>query len=165
MTTDIKKRGKKNRPVSEPALVPLKTDAMTEFCQDTADDILRQICAGRMLTEICTEEGTPEPQTVRQWAIADKKFGDRFDQARIMQADVLFEEAVSIGRTSCSSAADRLRVDTLMKAAAIFQPKKYGDKKEISNVVAVNIHTTLNLPDEVKIESGPYKIEVSPEAN
>lgn len=79
-----------------------------------------------------------------------------------MQADWLFEEAVAIGKRPTSSGKDRLRVETLLKAAAILKPKEYGDKKEIRDTVNVNIHSTLDLNSGKVVQSGPYVIEANP---
>ena len=118
------------------------------------------MCAGQLLKEICTPDKTPSPTIIRKWAVNNTEFGKKFDKAKLMLSDSLFEEAVIIGRSSISAATDRLRVDTLLKACAILQPQKYGDKKEVRDVVAVNIHTTLTQPKGTQvITSGAYEID------
>lgn len=114
------------------------------------------ICDGKMLSEICEKPGMPSPTTVRQWVVQNPDFGKQFEAARSMQADCLFEEAVAIGKDTQSSGKDRLRVETLLKAAAILKPKAYGDKKELSNVVGVVIHTTLDVPKVAVSSNEPY---------
>lgn len=164
---------KKNKPMRTPeelaaSAIPEKKDVMVDFDQDMADHIINSLCAGELLTSICAVDGTPDPKTVRKWTVDNKDFRDSFDQASLMLSDCLFEEAVTIGRTTKTAAVDRLRVDTLLKAAAVIQPKKYGDKKEVKDTVSVNIHSTLDLNNGKVLTSGPYIVEAEkprPEAN
>jgi hypothetical protein len=151
------------------ASLNLKQNVMVEYNQEMADFIIDRLCEGELLTDICKADGTPNPKHVRLWTLDNPEFSKQFEQARLMQADVLFEEAVTIGRTTVTAAVDRLRVDTLLKAAAVLQPKKYGDKKEVKDTVNVNIHSSLDLNNGKVIQSGPYIIEaekvVSKEVN
>ena len=151
---------KKNRPVHDPAWNTEKTITVTEYTEEWGDRVVNLMCAGQLLNDICTPDGTPTPTIIRQWAVNNPEFGKKFDKAKVMLSDALFEEAVTIGRSSTSAATDRLRVDTLLKACAVLQPEKYGDKKEVRDLVAVNIHTTLEQPKGTSvITSGPYIVD------
>ena len=133
-----------------------------EYSDTIADRILHQVCEGALLREICSPDEMPDESEVRMWLRDNSEFSKRFDAAKLIQADTLFEEAIHIGRNSSGTyiARDKLQVETLLKAAAVILPNKYGDKKEIVAVVPVIINTSLDLSGLQSSTNQSYTIPI-----
>lgn len=88
------------------------------------------MAAGETLTKICADEGFPDANTVRIWAIKDEPpgFAGRYARAREMQASALFDRALAKSEEVGDWQSLRLQVDTLKWAASKLHPKIYGDK-------------------------------------
>lgn len=144
----------------------LKTDgipASTRFDEVIAEEVILHMSNGSLLKEACAEvEGAPPPSVIRRWAVEEKGFGDKFMKSMEMQAHMFFEEAVYVAKHPTQYlAADKLKVDTYLKAAGKLLPKVYGDKADITAVIPLQVIT--NLGDGVAVEGvsqAGYKIEV-----
>lgn len=132
---------------------------MEEHSEATREDILYRMCNGHLLTDICRDNGMPLPSQVRQYAVDDAEFGSRFHRAVEIQAHMLFEEAVSTARGTSKEDVNRnrLKVDTLLKAAGKLLPKVYGDKADVSNVIPIQINMNLG-GDGGKVAARSYNI-------
>lgn len=136
MTTESTRQGEKRigRP---PEPVP----------QDKADEIIDWISAGKTLREWCRIEGNPAFRTVYDWADKDEAFAARFARAREVGHDVIAEEALHIIDTfpmmADSESGSRIdsghvtwlrnRAEQRLKLLAKWNPKKYGDKVDITS--------------------------------
>lgn len=118
---------------------------MEDRSQEQVDDIIYRMCNGHLLTEICEDNGAPLPSEVRMYAVTNAEFGKKFTRAVEVQAHMLFEEAVVTARTGKKEDVNmnRLKVDTLLKAAGKLLPKVYGDKADVSNVIPIQINMNL----------------------
>ena len=143
MTTD-KKLGRPPEPVPE----------------NKANEIVEWIAAGNTLRDYCRIEGNPAWRTVYEWLEKDDTFSARFARAREMGHDAIAEDTLSIIDTfplyAESDSGSRLdsahvswlknRVEQRMKLLAKWNPKKYGDKIDVTSAgqqVGLGIHIDL----------------------
>lgn len=69
----------------------------TTYTPELADRILDGLADGRMLPDICDEEGMPAPRTVHRWALDDVEgFAARMRQARDIGCHHLVDETIAI---------------------------------------------------------------------
>lgn len=124
-----------------------------------SDELAEQICArianGESLRSICRDPDMPERTTVYLWGIRDRDgFFNRYAQARLMQAQTLFDECIDIADDGSNDwmektlrsgetievvnhehvSRSKLRVDTRLAMIKKLDPQRFGDKiqQEIS---------------------------------
>lgn len=135
--------------------------------QDTAEEIIEWISAGKTLREFCRQEGNPNWRTVYLWIEKDDEFAGRFARARDMGTDAIAEECLAIidteaeiaettsenggstRRDSAHVAWMKNRVEMRLKLLAKWNPKKYGDKLDLTSdgkQVGLNIMIDLGEP-------------------
>ena len=120
-------------------------------------DIARQMCEqlseGIPLRQICRQEGFPAWRTVYDWTAKDANLATAIARARDLGYDALAEECLDIADNATNDWMERhdaqgksvgwqvngdhiqrskLRIETRLKLLAKFNPKKYGDKVEVS---------------------------------
>ncbi|WP_336716287.1 hypothetical protein [Chryseobacterium mucoviscidosis] len=109
---------------------------------------------GRPIRDILKEKWSPSPSTFFQWLDDDEKFSKRYARACAIRADVLFDEMLTIAftpevgetvkmvqkgekkeveKTKGDMLGHRkLKVDTIKWALSKMEPKKYGDKLDLT---------------------------------
>ena len=115
---------------------------------EVAEKICERLALGESLVEVCSDKAMPSLTTVYKWLNLFPEFTDRYARARLVQADVLFDEIIKIADTPVigvktitkpsgveTTEGDmiehrRLRVDARKWVAAKLAPKKYGEKVE-----------------------------------
>lgn len=111
----------------------------SEFTQETADLICARIIGGDSLRSICAEPAMPGEKTVYQWLAKNSVFAQQYTRAREAQMEAMATEILEIcdekAATSEAVQRNRLRVDTRKWLMGKLQPKKYGDKLELSGEV------------------------------
>lgn len=137
------------------------TGRPSDYTQEIASAICERLADGESLREICKADDMPARSTVFKWLSEHKAFSDQYTRAREEQADLLFEEALSIadnplegvklkissdGKTE-ESRGDmiehrRLQVDVRKWMVGKLAPKKYGEK-------VTNIHEGGEKPVEM----------------
>ena len=120
----------------------------TTYTDEIADEICSRIGEGESLNQICKDDHLPNRSTIHLWVLKDDQFSDKYTRARMLQAEILFEETIEIAddgsqdwvtRTrndgSEYEAVDsehiqrsRLRGDTRKWFIGKVAPKIYGDK-------------------------------------
>ena len=106
----------------------------SEFNQETADKICAMIAGGMSLSKISQQEGMPSIHTVYNWMRVNANFFQRYQQARLDQADTLADEIMSISDETEHATdplqiqAARLRVDSRRWIASRLKPSKWGEK-------------------------------------
>ena len=115
--------------------------------QDKADAIIEWVSLGKTLREWCRENNL-HFSTVYDWIEKDEEFARRFARAREIGHDVIAEETMEIIDTfpmmaeseNGGSRVDsghvtwlRNRVDQRLKLLAKWNPKKYGDKVDVTS--------------------------------
>ncbi len=115
------------------------------YTEALGDEIVDRHANGETLTDICRDERMPHVRTVLRWAAAPTEFSKRYEMARFLFADAVFDQALSIAdnkkgvaqeEKGCASdhqkkadvARDRLRVDVRLRIVAKINPTKYGDR-------------------------------------
>lgn len=113
-------------------------------------EILLEIIEGRSLTSILkTDErgGLPSKVTFFEWLREDKELTNQYARATELRAESIFDEILEIADDSSNDtiqtgrgeivnsewiARSRLRVDSRKWIASKLNPKKYGDKTDIT---------------------------------
>lgn len=119
---------------------------MPSFSQELFDTICERLSDGESLRDICKHDDMPNKATVFRWLANDAKLSDQYARAREEQADVLFDECLSIADQYDQAAEKleggtdhiqraKLRIDTRKWMAGKLRPKKYGDKLEVEQHV------------------------------
>jgi hypothetical protein len=121
----------------------------SDYTQEIADLLCEGISDGRSLRDICAAEDMPARSTVFRWLSLHKEFSDQYARAKEAQADILFDEVLSIA-DQYDSAADKLDVDHIQRArlridarkwmAGKLRPKKYGEKLELAGDPDAPLH-------------------------
>ena len=143
-----------------------KRSPMVIYTKKIGREIVERIAKGETLTSICKEKHMPGTTSVYRWLLGlefiDIKeehgkvekvlFRDAYARARVMQADVWFDELVDISQTQLTGdnkkdsgivQAARLRCDTLKWTISKLNPMKYGDKLPQNDQCKLNINISL----------------------
>lgn len=114
----------KPRPVGRPS----------EYSEERAIDICRQIAEGRSLASICRDDDAPDITTIYYWMRKFPEFSKRYSQARQDAADTLADEILRISdelehaTDPIQIQAARLRVESRRWIASRLKPQTWGDK-------------------------------------
>jgi hypothetical protein len=127
----------------------------SKFTQAIADKICERLASGQSLRTIVADDGMPSQSMVFRW-LADIQrvaFREQYTRARENQADTLFDEILDIADDGSNDWMERknadgenigwmengealrrsaLRVDARKWMAGKLQPKKYGDKTQMT---------------------------------
>jgi hypothetical protein len=108
-------------------------------------EICRRMTEGESVRAICASEGMPGRSTVHRWLVSDEAFARDYAAARLILADVLFDEIMEIAdtpklgikRTNKPTGEEfteadmiehrRLQVDARKWVASKMNPRKYGE--------------------------------------
>lgn len=139
-----------------PSLKPSQNEI--RFSMQLAEKICESISIGKPLQAICTGEDMPTVPQVIRWIRKYAKFGELYEQARVLQADYLADEALVIvqemranpGRAPALKAA----ADLLAKQAEWRSPRKYGPRMDLT------MTERPKTPDEIKAEIGRLRTEL-----
>lgn len=135
------------------------------FTEEVAESICLRISEGESLRTICKDETMPSIRTVMRWLIDTEKkdFWQQYAQARESQAEHMFGQLIEIADDGINDWVEKerrdgstyeslnmeavmrskLRVDTRKWILSKMQPKKYGDKLDVTTdgekVTKVNV--------------------------
>jgi hypothetical protein len=166
---------KRGRP-AKIVLVPIQRPAGDRSYDPTlADEILAQIAEGKTLRSIIKELGTLSARTVNEWVANDIcGFAERYERARRLQADTLFDEVIDISNAECIDytevQAARLKIDSRKWYLSKLNPEKFGDKIEIARTeklsdeqVDTQLLTLLETADRAALPSPARKLLAKPQ--
>lgn len=143
----------------QPAKVKAKAGRPTDYTPELAALICERVATHSLgLDNLCAKyDDLPVPSTIYLWRLKYPAFSEMYAQAKMIQADILAEECLSIadddsqdtkinmltGEEVCNTefiARSRLRIDTRKWLAAKLLPKQYGpvvaeDKKTVSESI------------------------------
>ncbi len=110
----------------------------SSYSPQLADLICNRIEAGEALFKICENEGFPDRATVFRWCAQNEEFRNRYARARLIQAEVMADELLTIADTSTPEYYNvaRLRVDTRKWILSKVLPKVYGDAMQLRHADA-----------------------------
>jgi hypothetical protein len=118
------------------------------------DAILADIEQGIPLREICRRPDMPSKSTVYEFLKANEEANGRFARAREIGWDELAEETIEIADDRGEDPASRrVRVDTRLKLLSKWDPKRYGDKTEVTHAGAIALGVDLGAlnPDQLRV--------------
>jgi hypothetical protein len=96
-----------------------------------AAEVLARIEDGRGLREVCAEPDMPVHSTVTRWLNERPDYAEAYRQARVAQADRLFDLAwrIALEAREDEVATARLKIQTLKWRVGKLAPRKYGPLK------------------------------------
>ena len=112
-------------------------------------EVINRISNGESLLNICRDDKMPCRDTIFEWLSRDKEFSDKYDRAREIRADRIFDEILEIADDSSDDyvkgddgevvlnreAIERakLKIDARKWILAKMVPKKYSEKMELEH--------------------------------
>lgn len=136
--------------IFNPTLTQKKTGRPSKYSPEIADEICQRLSEGEPLRQICRDEHMPAWQKIYEWMMKDEKLSGAIAHARDMGYDAMAEECLIIADTPQLGQAQvmddkgsritiedmlghrKLQIETRLKLLAKFNPKKYGDKVQVS---------------------------------
>lgn len=126
----------------------MNTGRHSEFSQEVADRICEGIADGKSLRALLREDDSlPASSTIFKWLAANASFAEQYARAREAQADVLFDDILSIADDGLNDtytdedghvrtnqdviARSKLRVEARKWMAGKLRPKVYGEFKAV----------------------------------
>lgn len=102
--------------------------SVSRFTPELGEAICARIAAGESVLSIGADPAMPCAVTIYSWARREPGFREAYAAAKAICADLLFDLAheVALGATEATVRADRLRVQTFTRRAALLAPLKYG---------------------------------------
>ena len=121
--------------------------------QELKDEICSRIANGETLRAICREEGKPSWVAVYNWLNADDDFALRFARAREDGHDAISEDCLHIADAGVNDTQrDKLRIETRLKLLAKWNPKKWGEKLDLTHAGAIKSERELTEADRALID-------------
>jgi hypothetical protein len=132
--------------VTDGKAVPKKNGRPYLYSEKITDAICERLAKGDSLADICREVAMPTATSVYHWLNIHPGFSEKYARARVVQADVLFDQIIKIADTPVigiktitkptgteTTEGDmiehrRLQVDARKWVASKLAPKKYGEK-------------------------------------
>ncbi len=123
----------------------------TKRTKEIEQEILSRLSKGETLSEICRDAHMPSVQSYREWCRSDKTLEIAHGKARDDGFDAIAEECLRIAEDGANdwmtkNAGDatgwlmngehvqrsKLRVETRLKLLAKWDPRRYGDKTQVT---------------------------------
>lgn len=118
-----------------------------DYDAEKAAWVLKQTRAGFLPHEYCGQDlrlFPTEPGTVDIWANTNQAFAKDLAEARLIGADALVARCVYIADNTTDKAdAKKIKIEARMKAAALWNPTKYGPQADKQAPPTVNLHAPL----------------------
>lgn len=114
--------------------------------QDIAEKVIEWLWSGQSLLAFCRQPGMPARRTIYDWVDKDSSFGAQFARASKARGPMLLEMAQEVADDSSEDFIEvkggskfdsehvqrsKLRVDTLLKRAACYNPAECGTKVQV----------------------------------
>lgn len=156
---------------------PLKTHGRKPiiYREELAEEILTKVSEGGTLTSICKDNHLPSTTRFYKWLRDVPSLREKWNMAKELKSHHLIDEALELSRTLNTDPKNPMgislnwarsvdiRIKALMEMASRLNPKEYGPKQQISNVIPIQINTNLNLgqdgPASVGKEENVYFVE------
>lgn len=116
---------------------------------DIISKVITGLSKGIPLTVICSEDGMPCDDTVRNWAEADEQLSRAIARAREAGWDALAYEGLTIVDDKTEDPASRrVRADYRLKLLAKWDPKRYGERLALAGDAGAPLTVTLQPLDD-----------------
>ena len=128
------------------------------------DEIIAWLEDGRTLREFCRQKGKPSFSSVYRWIEKDEDFAERFARARDVGQDLIAEGTLELidaepqrivtdggnGRIDPGWVQNqRNRVEQRMKLLMVWNPRKYGNKVDVTSAgKGLNITIDMGTDDQ-----------------
>lgn len=100
------------------------------------DEITKEIClrimSGRPLSKVCLDDDMPCRDTVHVWLVEHKNFSDSYVRACNIRREFRFETLEDVVDKEDDPARARIKVDVIKWQLSKEEPKKYGDKMDMT---------------------------------
>ena len=119
------------------------------------NEVINRISNGESLLNICKDNKMPCRDTIFEWISKDKEFSDKYDRAREIRADRIFDEILEIADDSSGDYVNgddgcmvlnreaieraKLKIDARKWILAKMVPKKYSEKMELEHSGSVSL--------------------------
>ena len=130
-----------------------KKERTTSYNEKIVKVICDRLAGGESVLQMCKDEHMPAARTVYMWLLdvsGKRDFIDRYEAAKLVQAEAMHDELLNIADSANQDYAldengeptqinheninrSRLRVDTRKWLLARMNPKKYGDKIDVTS--------------------------------
>lgn len=141
----------------------VRTGRPSKYTPELVEEIAERLAKGEPLAAICRDEGMPGVQTVYDWMNEREPVSVAIAQAREVGEEALLAECLEISdspteRTTFGSVdgghiqEKKLRIDTRLKLLAKWNPKKWGDKMDLTSGGDKLPQVTVNVPPLLNTE-------------
>jgi hypothetical protein len=129
------------------------------------EEVFNHVCLeiekGHALRNVLKDDNMPSTSTFYQWLDSNEEKAKQYARATQVRADIIFDEIIDIADDSSGDkkvvehgevmdgeyvARSRIRIDTRKWVLSKLNPKKYGDKTDITSG-----GEKINTPQEVKV--------------
>lgn len=123
--------------------------------KEMEDEILERLSNGEPLTKICRDEHMPNFSTIFRWELADPEFCKLTSRAREIGTHALVNESIEISDDPLARADQkRVRIETRLRVAGMFNRRLFGDSKEV-RLADANGDPIQNLLNQVQEQGRP----------
>lgn len=109
----------------------------TIYSEQLLETIIDELLSGQSLRQLCRIHNL-RPHTVLKWVHEDEAFKERYLLARMMYAELLFDEILEIADAPAGDFAEvkkqQLRIDSRKWVLAKMNPKRYGKQITIDDL-------------------------------
>jgi len=135
------------------------------YSEKEVTEVFNYVCLeiekGRALRNILKDDNMPSTSTFYQWLDSNEEKAKQYARATQVRADIIFDEIIDIADDSSGDrkvvehgevmdgeyvARSRIRIDTRKWVLSKLNPKKYGDKTDITSG-----GEKISTPQEVKV--------------
>jgi len=88
---------------------------------------------GRSLRKVCTDADMPNRDTIYSWLAKYSEFADQYARACVIRREDRFESMEEIPDIEADVQRARLKVDVLKWQLSKEEPRKYGDKVDLTS--------------------------------
>jgi hypothetical protein len=108
------------------------------YTPELGEEVCRRMVEGQSLKAIGADPEMPCAETILNWVKDVPGFEDRYVQARLMMAEVMFDEArdEAMAATHVTVWAQKLKVDTIFRMVARMRPRKYCERVVAEEAIA-----------------------------
>ena len=134
---------------------PTRKGVGSPYPPEVIDEFLARLVEGGSIGSVCRDPEMPSAQAVAYWLQHNPAFREKYEAARVVQADILFDNLLDIADDSAEDwttnedgekrlngeavARSRLRIDARKWILSKLIPKKYGDKIEVNHTHKVSL--------------------------
>ena len=108
-----------------------KTGRPSNYTQELAEDICLRVMS-RSLYKVVRDDGMPNRDTIYTWLNKYKDFADNYARACMLRREERFEALEEIPDIEEDVQRARLKVDVLKWQLSKEEPRKYGDKIDMT---------------------------------